>query len=53
MKKIAILLLSAFLLSVSTTTFAQKKLEKRYAYTLKKLKLNKETEAQFAPVLRA
>ena len=52
MKKIAILLLAAFLVGIVPAS-AQKKLEKRYAYTLKKLKLNKETEAQFAPVLRA
>ena len=51
MKKIAILLLSAFLLSVSTTTFAASKLEKRHAYTLKNLNLDKKTETAFSPIL--
>ncbi len=54
MKKIVILLVSAFLFGISVTPVsAQKKLEKRYEYTLKNLRLNKETEAKFAPVLRA
>jgi len=51
MKKITILLLSAVLLSVSTVTFAASKLEKRHAYTLKNLKLDKKTEAAFSPIL--
>ena len=54
MKRILFLLTAAVLLSTSATpAFAQKKLEKRYEYTLKNLKLNKETEAKFGPVLRA
>lgn len=51
MKKITILLLSAVLLSVSTATFAASKLEKRHAYTLKNLNLDKKTEAAFSPIL--
>ena len=51
MKKIAILLLSAFLLSVSTAAYAGPKIEKRHAYTLKNLRLDKKTEAAFSPVL--
>ncbi|MBR1682905.1 MAG: hypothetical protein IJ700_06065 [Bacteroidaceae bacterium] len=54
MKKILISLLTAlFLLSVPATLQAGSKLEKRYDYTLKMLKLDKATEAKFAPVLRA
>lgn len=54
MRKIVILLLSAVLLGISATpACAQKKLEKRYEYTLKNLKLDKKTEATFGPVLRA
>ena len=37
----------------TTTLRAESKLEKRYAYTLKNLKLDKETEAKFGPVLKA
>ena len=46
-------LLAAFLLVGSPQAFAQSKLEKRYAYTLKNLHLDKKTEAQFAPILKA
>ena len=54
MKRFLFLLTAVVLLSISATpAFAQKKLEKRYEYTLKNLKLNKETEAKFGPVLRA
>ena len=44
-------MLSAVLLSVSTATFAASKLEKRHAYTLKNLNLDKKTEAAFSPIL--
>ena len=47
------ILLTAFLLVGSPQAFAQSKLEKRYAYTLKNLHLDKKTEAQFAPILKA
>lgn len=47
------LLLAALLLVGTASVFAQSKLEKRYAYTLKNLHLDKKTEAQFAPVLKA
>ncbi|MBR6432788.1 MAG: hypothetical protein IKS70_00085 [Bacteroides sp.] len=46
-------LLTAVLLVGSPQAFAQSKLEKRYAYTLKNLHLDKKTEAQFAPILKA
>ena len=51
MKKILFLLLTAFLLSITTTTFAGAKMDKRHAYTLKNLKLDKKTQAQFSPIL--
>ena len=51
MKKITFLLLTAFLLSLSTATFAGAKMDKRHAYTLKNLKLDKKTQAQFSPIL--
>lgn len=50
MKKILTIIAAFFILAVQPTQ-AGSKLEKRYAYTLKKLKLDKATEAQFAPVL--
>lgn len=54
MKRFLITLFSTMLLlTLSTPSFAQTKLEKRYAYTLKHLKLDKATEAKFAPVLKA
>ena len=46
-------LLAAFLLVGTASVFAQSKVEKRYAYTLKNLHLDKKTEAQFGPVLKA
>lgn len=48
-----VVLLTACLLLGTTQVFAQSKLEKRYTYTLKNLRLDKKTEAQFAPVLKA
>ena len=36
---------------MSTATFAASKLEKRHAYTLKNLNLDKKTEAAFSPIL--
>ncbi len=48
-----VVLLTACLLLGTTQAFAQSKLEKRYTYTLKNLHLDKKTEAQFAPVLKA
>ncbi len=54
MKRLPILAaLLALCLLGTTTVFAQSKLEKRYEYTLKNLRLDKATEAKFAPVLRA
>ena len=55
MKKIILTsLLSALMLcGIITTVSAQSKLEKRYTYTLKNLHLDKKTETQFAPVLKA
>lgn len=51
---ITLLLVAAFALSAATTSVSAKtKLEKRYEYTLKNLKLDKQTEAQFAPLLKA
>ena len=54
MKQILSFILTVILLSgFSATAFAQTKVEKRYAYTLKNLRLDKATEAKFAPVLKA
>lgn len=54
MRKLLFPLLTFALLSlVPPSVHAQSKLERRYAYTLKNLHLNKETEAKFAPVLKA
>ncbi len=47
------LLLLALACTFTATLHAKSKLEKRYDYTLKNLKLDKETEAKFAPVLKA
>ena len=47
------LLVALFTLSATTPCAAQSKLEKRYDYTLRNLKLDKQTEEKFAPVLRA
>ena len=47
------LILLAFAFTFATTLRAESKLEKRYAYTLKNLKLDKETAAKFGPVLKA
>lgn len=52
MKRI-IFLLCCFIAMSTTTVLAQSKLEKRYAYTLKNLKLDKATESKFGPVLKA
>lgn len=54
MKRILTFALAAILIAgVSTTAIAQSKVKKRYDYTLKNLHLDKKTEAQFAPVLKA
>ena len=50
---LSILLLFFSLFALASPAFAQSKLEKRYAYTLRNLHLDKKTEAQFAPVLKA
>ena len=50
---ITLLLVAAFTMTAATTVSAKSKLEKRYEYTLKKLKLDKQTEAKFAPLLKA
>lgn len=47
------LILLAIAFTFATTLRAESKLEKRYAYTLKNLKLDKETAAKFGPVLKA
>ena len=47
------LLTAVMLCGFTLTTSAQSKVEKRYTYTLKNLHLDKKTEAQFAPVLKA
>ncbi len=41
------------LLAVAVPSSAQSKQEKRYAYTMRMLHLDKATEARFGPVLRA
>ena len=43
----------SFALTATTSVFAKTKLEKRYEYTLRNLKLDKATEAKFGPVLKA
>ena len=54
MKQLMTIAIAAILLAgVSTTAIAQSKVKKRYDYTLKNLRLDKKTEAQFAPVLKA
>ncbi|MCR5819898.1 MAG: hypothetical protein K6F94_02955 [Bacteroidaceae bacterium] len=50
MKKI-LTIIAAFFLLAAQPSQAASKLEKRYAYTLKHLKLDKTTEAKFGPVL--
>ena len=51
MKKIIFLLLTALLTLSTTATFAGTKMDKRHAYVLQNLKLDKKTEAAFSPVL--
>ncbi|MBP5770516.1 MAG: hypothetical protein J6W75_04050 [Bacteroidaceae bacterium] len=53
MKKIIVMFTGILLLTFVGNAFAATKLEKRYAYTLKNLKLDKATEAKFGPVLKA
>ena len=56
MKHFILSLLAAItLLTAATPACAQKqsKLEKRYAYTLRNLRLDKATEAKFGPILKA
>ena len=53
MKKIIVMFTGILLLTFVGNAFAATKLEKRYAYTLKTLKLDKATEAKFGPVLKA
>lgn len=54
MNKIFIALLAlALTFGVTATSLALTKTEKRYAYTLQHLKLNKQTEAKFGPILKA
>lgn len=54
MKRITLILLTAHLLLCTASPMAaQSKVEKRYAYTLRQLKLDKKTEAAFGPVLKA
>ncbi len=53
MKKFIIALTAIMLFTTAIPCQAASKLEKRYAYTLKKLRLDKATEAKFAPVLKA
>ena len=50
---ITLLLVAVFTLNAATTVSAKSKLEKRYEYTLKNLRLDKQTEAKFAPLLKA
>jgi len=51
---LSILLVAVFALTAANVSLSAKsKLEKRYEYTLFKLKLDKQTEARFAPVLKA
>ncbi len=51
MKKFVLLLTAALLLTIPASSFAASKLEKRHAYTLKNLNLDKKTEAAFSPIL--
>lgn len=53
MKKNIIALIAVLLFTAALPVQAQSKLEKRYAYTLKKLRLDKATEAKFGPILKA
>ena len=53
MKRIILLLVVSLALTATTSVYAKTKLEKRYEYTLRKLKLDKATEAKFGPVLKA
>ena len=53
MKRFLILLAVTFALTATITISAKTKLEKRYEYTLRNLKLDKQTEAKFGPVLKA
>lgn len=55
MKRLITLLLVAacILMAAPTAASAKTKLEKRYEYTLRNLKLDKQTEAKFGPVLKA
>ncbi|MBO4802328.1 MAG: hypothetical protein J5545_10790 [Bacteroidaceae bacterium] len=53
-KTLLFLLLTAiFMVAATGTAQAQTKLEKRYTYTLKNLKLDKATAEKFGPVLKA
>ena len=52
MKKFMIIVAAIITLTV-TSASAGTKLEKRYEYTLKQLRLDKATEAKFGPLLRA
>lgn len=52
MKKIIFALFALFLVG-TTQLLAQTKAEKRYAYTMKNLHLDKKTEAAFSPILKA
>ena len=54
MKRILLMLVAAFVMIAATMpASAKSKLEKRYEYTLRNLKLDKQTEAKFGPVLKA
>ncbi len=53
MKKNIFAIIAVLLFTAALPVQAQSKLEKRYAYTLKKLRLDKATEAKFGPVLKA
>ncbi|MBR4533195.1 MAG: hypothetical protein IKO85_01430 [Bacteroidaceae bacterium] len=53
MKQILILVVAFTLLATPSSVLAKSKLEKRYEYTLRNLKLDKQTEAKFAPILKA
>lgn len=53
MKKNIIAIIAVLLFTAALPVQAQSKLEKRYAYTLKKLRLDKATEAKFGPILKA
>ncbi len=52
MKKFILLLVATLFAFTSTNTaFAGPKMDKRHAYTLRMLKLDKKTEAAFSPIL--